>query len=164
MLSSTEKLGAFMISSQADLALYDRNGQLIAVVEIKNKQGTSREWAMKLRRNLHTHEGYPQAEFFLLATPDRLYLWRNVGTGPSLIPPTYEIDAQPIFAPYFERTGASPTDISGNAFELIVTSWLEELARSHEPTGTYAVKQPQLAESGFLTTVRDSRIAYEEAA
>lgn len=153
-----------MISSQADLAVYDRNGQLIAVVEIKNKRGTSREWATKLHHNLLTHEGCSQAEFFLLVTPDQLYLWRNADSLPSLAPPTYEIDAQPIFAPYFERTGASPADISGNAFELIVTSWLEELARSHEPTETLAAKQPQLAESGFLTTVRDSRIAYEEAA
>src|SRR5712692_3129010 len=41
-----------MASSYVDLALYDHNGRLTAVAEVKNKQGTSREWAAKLRRNL----------------------------------------------------------------------------------------------------------------
>jgi len=43
------------MSSSADLALYDRNGQLTAVAEVKNKLGTSREWATQLRRNILAH-------------------------------------------------------------------------------------------------------------
>ncbi len=43
------------MTSPADLTLYNRDGQLIAVAEVKNKQGTSREWAAKLRRNILAH-------------------------------------------------------------------------------------------------------------
>jgi len=51
---------------QADLSIYDRNGQLTGVVEIKNKLRTSREWAAKLRRNILAHGGFRNIDFFLL--------------------------------------------------------------------------------------------------
>lgn len=153
-----------MTSSYADLTLYDREGRLIAVAEVKSKQGTSREWAAQLRRNLLTHGGHYQADFFLLVTPDRLYLWKNAGTAPTLVQPTYEIDAQPLFVPYFERAGVNPGNISGPAFELVVAAWLGDLVRSEERQETFTNGQRWLVESGFLPAVRDGRITYEEAA
>lgn len=153
-----------MPSPYADLALYDRAGRLIAIVEVKNKQSTSPEWATKFRRNMLVHGGYSQAAFFLLVTPDRLYIWKNAGTAPPLVQPTYELDAQPLFAPYFERAGISPGDISGQAFELVVTAWLGDLVRSEEQQEVLTEGLRILAESGFLTAVRDGRIEYEEAA
>ena len=148
------------MSSSADLALYDRNGQLTAVAEVKNKLGTSRAWATQLRRNILAHGGHYNVAFFLLVTPDRLYLWKNAGPTPLLIQPTYETDAQPIFAPYFERAGVDPHNVSGHAFELIVAAWLSDLVRAEEPLEQLN-EQKWLVESGFLTAVRDGRIAYE---
>lgn len=153
-----------MPSPYADLALYDRAGRLIAIVEVKNKQGTSPEWATKFRRNLLVHGGYPQANFFLLVTPDLLYIWKNPDTAPPLVQPTYELDAQPLFAPYFERAGISPSDINGQAFELVIAAWLGDLVRSEEQREALTEGLRVLAESGFLTAVRDGRIEYEEAA
>jgi len=151
------------MASRADLALYDRNGQLTAVAELKNKLGTSREWATQLRRNILAHGGYYSADFFLLVTPDRLYVWKNAGTAPALIPPTYEIDTQPIFAPYFKSAGVTHGHVSGHAFELIVAAWLGDLARSEKEPETLANGQGWLVESGFLKAVRDGRIEYEIA-
>ena len=153
-----------MPSPSVDLALYDRDGRLIAIVEVKNKQGTSPEWAAKFRRNLLVHGGYSQADFFLLVTPDRLYIWKNAGATPTLVQPMYELDAQPLFAPYFERAGINPSDSSGQAFELVVAAWLGDLVRSEEHREARTDGQDVLAESGFLTAVRDGRIKYEEAA
>jgi hypothetical protein len=82
-----EKSELFMPSSYADLSLYDRDGRLIAIAEVKNKRGTSPEWAAKFRRNLLVHSRYAQADFFLLATPDRLYVWKNAGATPTLVQP-----------------------------------------------------------------------------
>lgn len=152
-----------MASFYTDLALYNREGRLIAVAEVKNKQGTSSEWAAKFRRNLFAHNGYSKANFLLLATPDRLYFWKDTGVTPSVIQPTYEIDAQPIFSPYFEKAGVSPRNISEQAFELVVAAWLGDLVRSEEPQEP-TTGQGWLRESGFLMAVRDCRIAYEEAA
>lgn len=142
----------------------NRAGRLIAIAEVKNKQGTSPEWAAKFRRNMLVHGGYSQVNFFLLVTPDRLYIWKNASTASTLVQPTYELDAQPLFAPYFEGAGISPRDISGQAFELVVAAWLGDLLRSEEQREALPEGQRVLAESGFLASVRDGRIEYEEAA
>ena len=149
------------MSSYADLALYNRDGQLTVIAEVKNKLGTSREWATQLRRNILAHSGHYKADFFLLVTPDRLYLWKNAGTTPPLIPPHYEINAEPLFTPYFDRAGVDPHNISGQAFELVVAAWLSDLVRSEEPLEQVPDGQKWLVESGFLTAVRDGRLAYE---
>ena len=49
---------------RADLALYDPGGRLVALAEVKNKRGTSREWAAKTGRNLLAHGGFSDADFF----------------------------------------------------------------------------------------------------
>ena len=41
--------------ARADLALYNSHGRLTGIVEIKNKMGTSREWAARTRRNMLAH-------------------------------------------------------------------------------------------------------------
>jgi hypothetical protein len=69
----------------------------------------------------------------LLALPDRLYLWKDISNTPELIEPTYELDATPFFQPYYERANISPDHLSGQSFELIVTSWLNELIQSGVP-------------------------------
>jgi len=147
-----------------DLALYDRDGQLAAVAEIKNKIGTSREWAARLRRNILAHGGFRSIDFFLLVTPDRLYLWKDAGGEATLVEPTYEVDAHPLLEPYFSRAGVDPADVSGRAFELVVAAWLADLIRSNGPPEKLADEQTWLAASGLLDAVRNGRVAYEVAA
>jgi hypothetical protein len=151
------------MSVYADFALYDRNGRLIAVAEVKNKAGTSREWAARLRRNILAHGGFHGADFFLLVTPDKLYLWKGAGAEPAVVQPALEVDAQPIFEPYFERAGVNPTDVSGRAFELIVAAWLSDLIRLAEQPENLSNGQNWLVETGLLDAVRDGRIEYEVA-
>lgn len=147
--------------SYADLVLYDRLGQLVAAAEIKNKRGTSGDWAAKLRRNILAHGEFPHVDFYLIITPDRLYLWKGAGEQPDLIQPTYEIDAQRIFKAYLERVGVASGDLSGGAFELVVESWLSDLMRSEEPAEKFANGERCLVESGFLDVVKDGRIEYD---
>lgn len=147
-----------------DLALYDRDGQLIAIAEVKNKVGTSREWAAKLRRNILAHGGFRTIDFFLLVTPDRLYLWKDAGGEPTPVDPTYEVDAHPLLEPYFAGAGMNPADVSGRAFELVVAAWLADLVRSEGSRENLADQQRWLAESGFLDAIRNGRLEYEVAA
>lgn len=92
----------------ADLALYDRSGRRTGIAEIKNKRGTSRDWAARTRRNLHAHGRASSADFFLLVTPDRLYVWGGTGSEPIQGPPIYEADTRPRLAAYFESLGVDP--------------------------------------------------------
>ncbi len=152
------------MSPLVDLAMFSNDGQLTAVAEVKNRRGTSKDWAAQLRRNILAHGGFPEAEFYLMVTPDRLYLWKRSGTQPDIVEPTYEIDAQPIFAPYFERSRVDPQLVSRPAFELMVDAWLVDLMRADSERTKGAAERNGLSESGFLTAIRDGRIEYETAA
>ena len=61
-----------------------------------------------MRRNMLAHGVVPNSRFFLLALPDRLYLWKDVGNTPDLVEPTYEVDATPFFEPYYARAKLHP--------------------------------------------------------
>ncbi len=152
------------MSPLVDLAMFSSDGQLTAIAEVKNRRGTSREWAAQLRRNILAHGGFPKTDFFLMVTPDRLYLWQGSDNQPDLVEPGYEIDAQPIFAPYFERSGVDPQLVSSHAFELVVDAWLTDLMRPGSSPMRSAAERNGLSESGFLTAIRDGRIEYETAA
>ena len=145
----------------ADLALYDRSGRLTAIAEVKNKLGTSREWAARTRRNLIAHDRAYSADFFLLVTPDRLYVWKGAGIEPIQDPPTYEADTRPGLAPYFESAGVDPRYVSGHAFELLVGAWLSDLIRSAETAGESSNDQDWLAKSGLRTAVKGGHVEYE---
>lgn len=145
----------------ADLALYDGSGRLTAIVEVKNRFGTSAEWAARTRRNILAHGGRWRSDFFLLITPDRLYVWKDAGGDPVERLPKYEADLGPIFAPYFENADLDPRKVSGQAFELLVAAWLSDLTRSSSRPKDREHQQDWLDESGFGTAVRDGRIEYE---
>lgn len=145
----------------ADLAIFDRSGQIAAVAELKRQLGTSRDWAAQLRRNLLAHDIRCVADYFLLITPDRLYLWKDAGLDPKKVPPTHEADMQSEFAQYFEGAGIDPDSISGAAFELLVGAWFGQLTLLEDEAKDLAVNRCWLAESGLLSAVKDGRIEYE---
>ncbi len=154
----------FPMYTHTDLALYDRSGRLTAVAEIKNKLGTSREWAAQTRRNILAHGESYSADFFLLVTPDRLYLWKEAGADPVRVLPTFEADIQEEFVPYFESAGVNPLHVSGHAFELLVAAWLGDITRSATTTEDLSDDQSWLAKSGFRAAIRDGRIEYQAVA
>ena len=145
----------------ADLALYDESGRLTAIAEVKNRFGTSAEWAARTRRNILAHGGRWKSNFFLLITPDRLYVWKDAGIDPIERLPTHEADLGPTFAPYFETAGLNPRKVGGQAFELLVAAWLSDLTRSSSMSKGRKCHQDWLDESGFRTPMRDGRIEYE---
>lgn len=148
---------------RADLALYDRHGQLAAMVEVKNKLGTSSDWAAQLRRNLLAHGGFGAVRYFLVVTPEWLYLWRDGGRAPGGAP-DYAIDVRSFLRPYLERSASDSGRVAGTTLELAVGSWLADLMRSQERFGGEPVARQRLMASGLLDAVRDGRVAYDLAA
>jgi hypothetical protein len=152
------------MATEPDFTLYDRYGRLAAVFEIRAKRGTTSEWAAELHQNLLSYEAFRYAPFFLLVTPDRVYLWkespRAVGMESSPIPPDYEIDAKPLFQPYLKGTRQNLVEISRPAFELIVMSWLRDLILQLPET---FLLEP-LEDTGLTELARDGRITYPAAA
>lgn len=151
------------MATQPDLVLYGRDGRLAVIVDIRNKRGTTAEWAARLRQNLVAYDAVPAADFFLVATPDRIYLWKD-GQSETFLPPAYEVDARKTLASYFEKAGLDPEKISGPAFELLVAAWLSDLVRSRDLSGDAAREQGWLKDSNFLEVIRNGRIDFPAAA
>ena len=144
-----------------DIAVYNVNGQLTLAVEVKNKLETSNDWAARMRRNVLAHGLVPKVRFFLLALPDRFYLWKDMEERIELVKPTYEIDPRPFLHPYYKKSGLSPDRLSGQSFELIVTSWLGELLRADLSADTLQHGQKWLLESGLLEAIAGGYVAAE---
>jgi hypothetical protein len=147
-----------------DLAIYNRDGQLVLVAEIKTKLNASPEWAAQFRRNILAHGTFPKAPYFLMAFPDRFYLWTDADIRLDQSEPTYVIDARPIFQPYFERAGVTAEQISEQSLELIVASWLGEIIHSDQPLTDIDKSQQWLIESGLCAAIFRGRFAHEAVA
>ena len=141
----------------ADIAVYGRDGLLKLLVEAKGKQGASSEWAARLRQNMYAHGQLPHVPYFLLALPDRFYLWREVEDLHMPIMPHYRADALPLLRPYLERAGTPSRKMTEQGLELAVSAWLEKLVGNH---GQLASPQggQWLHTSGLLDAIRGGRV------
>jgi len=115
-----------------DFIAYDADGTVILLVEAKSRHGTSESWAAKLRRNMLAHGVLPKAMYFLIATPERMYGWKEQHMPLNEVPPQFTIDARKALAPYFAKLNQDPANIGPRAFELLILTWLTDIARSSE--------------------------------
>ena len=146
---------------RADIAVYDKKEQLVAVIEVKNKKGMSKDWAIKLRRNLFAHGLWPEIKYFILALPDRLYIWSNTTNMPVEVEPDYEIDITELLKPFYERSGISLEQISQYGFELILISWLNEVIQTASEQPDNKKIQDSLIKSGLFEALKTGRIVTE---
>jgi hypothetical protein len=151
------------LQSRWDLSVNDRNGQLILVVEIKQKLNTSPEWAAEFLHNILAHGTFPKAKYFLLAFPDRFYLWNCDKVSVDISLPTYIIDASELLQPYFERAEVIPKKISGRGFELIISFWLGEIMNYESPEDIDR-SQHWLIDSGLYAALSKGAVSDEAAA
>jgi hypothetical protein len=143
---------------QWDLSVYDRNGQLVLVVEVKGLFGQSPEWAIQFRRNILAHRILPNAPFMLFALPDKFYLWTSHDKNGKSVEPDYIIDADPILRPYLQQANLSAEEISSSSLELIVASWLDDLLyisqKNTDPSYAW------LTDSGLYQAIAGGRLEY----
>lgn len=113
-----------------DFVAYDREGRVLLLGEAKSRRGTSESWAAGLRKNMLSHGLLPSSKYFLIATPERLYLWRQEQPDAAEVPPQVSVDAEQVFQPYFQRLQQEPSKIGPEAFEHLVLTWLKDIAQS----------------------------------
>jgi hypothetical protein len=143
---------------EIDFVAYDRLGQPVLLAEAKNTHQSSDLWAARFRRNLLAHGTLPRAPFFLIATPDYMYFWRQEDTRPEEEPPQFTMDASRELKPYFERFKQTPEKTGGQALELILFSWLVDMAQSGQLRAKQDPSLTWLSESGLLEALRSARI------
>lgn len=151
------------MSIRPDITVYDDEGNLALVVEIKNKTGTDKEWAAKTRRNMFVHGFLPRAGFFLMTLPDRFYLWKG-DPSPELEKPAYEVEPGPFFQSYFDEGDMRLDNLSEGGFELLVVAWLSELIRTGELPDVEPQYTQWLVESGLFKAIQRGHVVAEVAA
>ena len=87
-----------------DFIAYNADGTVVLLAQAKSWRGTLESWAVKLRRNILNHGVLPRAKYFLIATPERIYGWRQENLPASEVPPQFTIDADQALAPYFDSS------------------------------------------------------------
>ena len=146
-------------ASAIDFIAYDREGRIVLLAEAKTTRGASDQWAARLRRNMLSHGVLPWAKYFLIATPERLYLWKQERPDPSEVAPDFTIDATKEFQPWssemLRRLHLDLSDIGPEAFRLLVLTWLTDIARSDNGPDR-DVSPPWLSE--FTGSLQQARI------
>jgi hypothetical protein len=130
-------------------------------VEIKTKRQSSADWATALRRNLIAHSQVPVTRFFLLALPDRFYLWKDASLGPN--PPQYEVDAKEILSPYLKELRFQLEDMSEQSLELLIRNWLEDVTNNNQENWSKTNSTAQLRQSGLYDAIKDGFISAQVA-
>ena len=134
---------------QPDLVAYSPSNRPVLFVEIRGRSGADARVASAYLTNLLRRGGDMPSDYFLLAMPDRFFLWRGAASG---APPDYEIDPKLLLEPYQQQGPPS-----GLALELIMGSLLAGWIRGEDAPGW-------LEESGLKQTLAGARLVYEEAA
>lgn len=147
---------------QADFAVFSQDGQLAAIAEAKKKTDTRPGWATAWFRNYLAHQRSSAPPFVLLATPEKLYVWKRPleASSPE---PTAVADARRLFSSYLRRSNLDPADLSSRTFEFIVGAWLNDLSHHlWRPSAPEEVSA--FVETGLLEAVENGRVVADIAA
>lgn len=147
-----------------DISVYNRDNQLILIVEVKRRSKPSLDWVIELSQKIFESQNFPRCPYLMLAFTDSIYLWSNLNHQKQIAEPSYIIDAIPIFKPYLEQVGVTANQISGQSFEMIVASWLREIIHSSSLAEISDQSQQWLVESGLGKAIEGGYFQYEDLA
>jgi hypothetical protein len=141
---------------RADILVRSPNGQAVAAVEVKNREGMTRQHAVEFRRNLVVHSvGIRRLPFFLLVSQDVGFLWSATTSVALESPPDLEFSMLPVVNRYVSWLRAGER-LSGVQLELVVKGWFVDLAL----TGLPPIEEPDvtLAKAGFVDAIAGASI------
>lgn len=87
-----------------------------------------------------------------------MYGWRQENLPPTDVAPQFTVDAQKALAPYFSKLDQNPAEIGPAAFELLVLTWLTDIARSPRDQSDRDPSLHSLTESGLLSSLQQAEI------
>ena len=146
-------------ATDVDFIAYGSRGEPLLIVEVKSQRQTSGTWAGRFRQNLMAMGSLPAAPFFLVATPERLYFWRQDETNQADRPPEFTVDAATELKSYFEKLGPGAEKLSRFALQSIIFTWLIDIS---QPSGQARVRRDPslqwLSRSGLLDALSNAHI------
>lgn len=144
--------------STPDILIYSPDHELEAVVEIKNFRDADEDWAVGFRRNLQEHRLLPRSHFFLLISPDTVWLW----SSPDQERPVASTATREALGPFAEAL--PEPSVSASSLELVVSSWLRALTSSALSEEEMNHMRSWLVDTGLYDRIRGGRVEYAPAA
>jgi hypothetical protein len=135
---------------------------LAAIAEAKRKLHAGPAWATAWFQNYLEHQNSSAPPFVLLATPEKVYLWKRPAEGASA-EPTAITDARRVFGSYLRRSNLDPAELSSQAFEIVVGAWLHDFSHHlWQPSSQEDVTA--FVDTGLLEAVENGRVVADIAA
>lgn len=144
----------------ADIIAYNLKGQPTLTVEVKNKSKTTTDWATQLRRNILSHGALPDSKYFLLALPDKFYLWKDSFEKLNA-KPDYVENPKPFLSKYYSKPWDTVKLLSEDSFEMIISSWLRDLIHSDIDNDDIK-RQKWLVDSGLYKSLKGGYLMLED--
>jgi len=149
-----------MSTAPVDIAVFSKDRRPILVVEVRDGGTYSTvESAVGLRRSLMGHHLLPNVPFFMLATPIQIYLW--VGDAAPKANPSYSADAGPVLNSYGSKHTDREKPRRGGALEIVMFSWLSDVASGTRPLSTDSAVDRMLLVSGLYEQIRGGSAEFE---
>jgi hypothetical protein len=142
-----------------DIAVYGPDGRLQLIVEINSQLGTDLEWAARYRRNLIVNAVVPITPFFLVAAPDRFYLWRQEPFLSNIVPPDFEIDPGSVLAPYIDEAVRLSGRLGNSSLQLAVSAWLSDIVLPHTDDAPDNPVPQQFIDAGLFHAITCGTVA-----
>ncbi|HEX8674545.1 MAG TPA: hypothetical protein VF710_21780 [Longimicrobium sp.] len=134
----------------------------VAAVQATSQRGTSAQWAGEFRRNLLMGGEIPPLGYFLIVTPDSIYLWKDSDVEPVVRLPDAVIPAAPHLTRYLDCTRVCLDTVDPSIFKMIVDFWLSDFGYPVSKAADIALANG-FEGTGFIEAVRGGRMARDEA-
>ena len=143
------------MSLQADMVIQGADGQPLAIVELKNRKGLTKDVGVGIRRDLvGSHRFGARAPFLLLLSQEAGFLW----TGPlaeSPDEPAYTFPMAEVIGHYLPEL-LSDQWLAPDTLRLVVLQWLYDLIDGRR--GQESEAERSLADAGLLDALWRAKI------
>ncbi len=135
----------------ADLVIRDTKDDPLAVIDVVNFPGFSRQEAIELRQRMIDHGLPAQLPYFLLLTQDVGFLWKDTEKDQLDVPPNYEFPMNGLVQRYEKES--SRRRLYRWELEFLILQWFAHLRASSEPD----TEEPELTlvRSGLRELIKD---------
>jgi hypothetical protein len=143
--------------SLSDLVVLSADRQPVMIVECKNGRGTSAQSVALYRRNLLAHDLLPPIPFYLLAFSTMLFLWKGNAEPEDL--PQFSAPAALLLHDYVPSVAAQNPVLNADSLELVMHSWLDDLANGIRKPKDSSEADQMLIKSGVLELIRNGTVS-----
>jgi len=149
-----------MSAAPADIAVFSKDRRPVLAVDVRDSgMYPTAESAAELRRSLISHDLLPEVPFFMLATPVRIFLWLR-GARPD-DKPQYSAAANRVLDSYGSTHRNREPPVRGGALEIVVFSWLSDVARGALSLSPDSEVDRLLLDSGLFEQMKDGTADFD---